>query len=97
MDVLADYPPPEQGIVITGTDRIVCYNQTINDDSCVEGVEFFSLTLTVQDGSALTTVDARLSSAVIMIVDDDGELETHAVQMEDESTLEIKIIESVQK
>ena len=62
-------------MVITGTNRVACYNQTIYDDSCVEEDEFFSLTLTVQDGSAVTTyVDMQLSSALFVIVDDDGEL-----------------------
>ena len=78
LDSSTDYSPPEQGMVITGTDRVVCYNQTINDDSCVEGDEFFNLTLTVQDGSAVTNVDARLSSTVIVIMDNDGELKIYS-------------------
>ena len=74
MDLLADFSPPEEDMIITGTDRVICYNQTIYDDSCVEENEYFNLTLSVQDGSAVTTVDAAFISAVILIVDDDGEL-----------------------
>ena len=81
MDEGADYPPPVhrfnpiRNMVITETARVICYNQTIYDDDRVEEDEFFSLTLTVQDRSALITlVDPQLSSAVIKIVDDDGEL-----------------------
>ena len=70
-------------MVITGTNRAVCYNQTIYDDSCVEDNEFFSLTLNVQDGSSVTNVGAGFDTAVILIVDDDGELIFHAVQIED--------------
>ena len=75
-----DYPQliidfnPIMNMVITGTNRVICYNQTIYDDDRVEEDEFFSLTLTVQNGSALiTVVDPQLSSAVIKIVDDECE------------------------
>ena len=83
MDEGADYIPhisgfnPIRDMVITETTRVICYNQTIYDDNHVEDDEFFSLTLTVQDGSALITlVDTQLSSAVIKILDDDGELKS---------------------
>ena len=76
----SDYQPPFQRfnpimmMVITGTNTVLCYNLTIYDDDRVEEDEFFSLTLTVQDGSAMTTVvDPQLSSAVFRIVDDDSE------------------------
>ena len=76
----SDYETPFQTfnpimmMVITGTNTVLCYNQIIYDDDRVEEDEFFSLTLTVQDGSAMTTVvDPQLSSAVFMIVNDDGE------------------------
>ena len=79
MNPLADYPPPVKGLndisnmVITNTTTVICYNQTIYDDNHTEEDEFFSLTLTAQDRSAMTTlVDPQLSSAVIRIVDDDG-------------------------
>ena len=77
----ADYPPPVQyfnpimNMVITGTTRAICYNQIIYDDIRVEEDEFFSLTLIVQDGSALkTTVHSQLSSTFVWILDDDGAL-----------------------
>ena len=82
MDPLADYAPPVRSfnpimdLVITVTTRLICYNQTIYDDSRVEENEFFSLTLIVQDGSAIMTqVDPQLSSTVVKIVDDDGKLQ----------------------
>ena len=81
MDEGADYPPyifgfnPIRDKVITGTTRIICYNQTFYDDNRVEEDEFFGITLIVQNGSAMTTqVDMQLSSALIRIVDDDSEL-----------------------
>ena len=81
MDPLADYPPPLKyfnpirKMAISGRTRMICYQQTIYDDSCWERNEFFSLTLTVQDESAVTTVvDPLLSRAVVKIVDDDCEL-----------------------
>ena len=78
MDPLADYLPPLNPIMkmaISGRRRVICYHQTIYDDDCWERNEFFSLTLTVQDESAVTTVvDPQLSSAVVKIVDDDCEL-----------------------
>ena len=79
MNPLADYPPQIERfnvimrMAITNTTRVLCYNQTIYDDDRMEEDEFFSLTLTIQTGSAMTTVvDPQLSSAVIKIVDDDG-------------------------
>ena len=70
MDSLADYPPPVEGfnsimnMALNGTTRAICYNQTIYDDNRVEDDELFSLTLIVQDGSAIVTqVDPQLSSS----------------------------------
>ena len=80
MDERADYQPliigfnPIRNMVITGTSRIICYNQIIYDNDRAEENEIFSLTMTVQDGSAVTTqVDSQLSSAIIIIWDDDSE------------------------
>ena len=79
MNPLADYRPPVEGrnnirnFPITDTNRVICYNQTIYDDDRMEEDEFFSLTLVVQEGSAMTAlVDPQLSSTVIRIIDDDG-------------------------
>ena len=76
----SDYQPPIQFLnpirmmVITGTNTILCYNLIIYNDDRVEEDESFSLTLMVQDESAMTTVvDPQLSSAVFRIVDDDSE------------------------
>ena len=76
MDEFADYPAPVMGfnpitrMDIRGITKVICYNQTIYDDDRFEGDEFFSLTLTVQGESVMTTqVDLDLNSAIITIVD----------------------------
>ena len=60
---------------ITQLRRVVCYNQTIYDDTLPEATEFLGLTLGVRDGP-LTTVVAQTKpmydQAVIVILDDDG-------------------------
>ena len=81
MNPLADYRPLVEGrndirnMPITDTNRVICYNQIIHDDDRNEGDEYFSLTLTVQQESAITP-QVDVSSAVVKIVDDieDGEL-----------------------
>ena len=86
MDPLADYPHPVLGfnpirnMVITGTNRILCYGQIIYDDNRVEDDELFSLTLVVRDQSTVTTqVDQQRSSTLVKIINDDGEL--HLLQI----------------
>ena len=81
MDSLADYPPPVEGfnsimnMALNGTIRAICYNQTIYNDNRVEDDELFSLTLIVQDGSAIVTqVNPQLGSTNVKILDDDGKL-----------------------
>ena len=82
MDPMADYPPPVvefnpikvMNLIITETNRVICYNQTIYDDNRIEDDEYFSLILIVQTGSAMTTqVSPDFSTVLIKIVDDDGE------------------------
>ena len=69
MDSSADYPPPVEGfnsIMNMPVNGTICYNQTIYDDNRVEDDELFSLTLIVQDGSAIVTqVDPQLGSTVV--------------------------------
>ena len=81
MDPLADYQPPVQyfnpimNMAMTGTTRLICYSQTIYDDNRVEEDELFSLTLIVQDESAMKTiVHPQLSSTFVRILDDDSML-----------------------
>ena len=81
MNPLADYAPPVKDfnpimdMIINKSTETICYNQTIYDDNRVEEDELFSLTLIVQDGSAIVTqVDPQLSSTLVKIVDDDGKL-----------------------
>ena len=58
-------------MVITDTNRVICYDQTIYSDTCVEEDECFSLTLIVQGDSSTVSVDLQRSNALIKIVDDD--------------------------
>ena len=60
--------------VINETRRIICYNQTIYDDICLEMSEYAGLTLAVRESSVLTEVQMLYDQVAIQIVDDDGEL-----------------------
>ena len=57
---------------ITELMRIVCYDQPIYDDDCVEEDEWLGLTLGVDRSSVLTTVRPMCDQAVILIEDDDS-------------------------
>ena len=52
--------------------RIVCYNQTIYDDTLVEGQEYIGLSLGIHVSTAVTEVRTGYDQAAILIVDDDG-------------------------
>ena len=56
--------------------RLVCYNQPIYDDNCLELDEYAGLTLGVIDNNILTTVltivQPMYDQASILIVDNDG-------------------------
>ena len=54
--------------------RIVCYNQTIYDDTLVEGQEYIGLSLGIRESTAVTEVRTGYDQAVILIVDDDGKV-----------------------
>ena len=58
---------------ITELMRIVCYDQPIYDDDCLEGDEWLGLTLGVDRSSVLTTVRALYDQAAILIQDNDSE------------------------
>ena len=54
--------------------RIVCYDQPIYDDDCVEDDEWLGLTLDVDRSSILTTnVQPMYDQAAILIQDNDSE------------------------
>ena len=76
MDPMADYAARvEDFAIINESNGTICYNLTIYDDNEIEDDELFSLTLIVQDGSAIITqVDPQLSSTIVKIVDNDGKL-----------------------
>ena len=58
---------------ITELMRIVCYDQPIYEDLCVEGDEWLGLTLGVDRASSvLTNVRPMYDQAVILILDNDS-------------------------
>ena len=67
------------GIIITEERRIICYNQPIYDDPCLEPDEYAGLTLGVVDDSDFdrttipTEVEPFCDHTAILIVDDDSE------------------------
>ena len=67
-------------IIITETRRIICYNQPIYDDPCLEPDEYAGLTLGVIDDNdfdrttVLTEVEPFCDHIAILIVDNDSEL-----------------------
>ena len=69
-----------RNIGINVTRRVICYDQPIYDDMRLEVVEYFGMTMTVR-GMPLTTVPTEVRSeydqVAILIVDDDGEKNTH--------------------
>ena len=66
------------GIIITEERRIICYNQPIYDDLCLEPDEYAGLTLGVIDEddedrtTILTEVEPMYDQASILIVDNDS-------------------------
>ena len=64
---------------ITELMRIVCYDQPIYDDDCVEGDEWLGLTLGVDRSSVLTTVQPMYNQSAILIQDNDSEF--HYLQL----------------
>ena len=66
-------------IIITEERRIICYNQPIYDDSCLEPDEYAGLTLGVIDEddfdrtTLLTEVEPLYGQTSILIVDNDSE------------------------
>ena len=57
---------------ITELMRIVCYNQSIYDDECLEEDEYFGLTLGVDRATVLTVVQPMYDQAAILIQDNDS-------------------------
>ena len=68
------------GIIITEIRRLICYNQPIYDDPCLEPDEYAGLTLGVIDENdfdrttVLTELEPLCHQTAILIVDDDSEL-----------------------
>ena len=66
-------------IIITEERRIICYNQPIYDDPCLEPDEYAGLTLGVIDETdldlttILTEVEPLFDQTAILIVDNDSE------------------------
>ena len=74
------------GIIITEERRIICYNQPIYDDPCLEPDEYAGLTLGVidEDGddrtTVLTEVEPLYDQVAILIVDNDSEFDYKSLQ-----------------
>ena len=66
-------------IIITEIRRIICYNQPIYDDPCLEPDEYAGLTLGVIDEddedhtTILTLVEPMYGQSAILILDNDSE------------------------
>ena len=58
--------------MITELMRVVCYDQPIYDDDCVEEDEWLGLTLAVDDSTVLTNVAPDCDQAAILIRDNDS-------------------------
>ena len=52
--------------------RIVCYDQPIYDDECLEEDEWLGLTLGVDDATVLTVFQPMYDQAAILIQDNDS-------------------------
>ena len=57
--------------------RIVCYDQPIYDDECLEADEWLGLTLGVDRASVLTIVRPMYNQSAIVIQDKDSKLCNH--------------------
>ena len=74
------------GIIITEERRIICYNQPIYDDPCLEPDEYAGLTLGVIDEddedltTLLTVVEPLYNQVAILIVDNDSEFDYKSLQ-----------------
>ena len=60
---------------ITELMRIVCYDQPIYDDDCLEEDEWLGLTLGVDDATVSTVVRPMYDQAAILIRDNDSKLQ----------------------
>ena len=73
MAPMTDYAQQTVGVnaiddeTITELTRIVCYDQSIYDDTLVEGDEWLGLTLGVDRSSVLTTVRPLYDQVAILI------------------------------
>ena len=58
--------------IINSTRRVVCYNQTIYDDTHLEPAEYIGLTLAITYDTVPTTVQPMYDQAAILILDSDS-------------------------
>ena len=77
----SDYPQQTSAVnlidnmLIGELNRIICYNQTIYDDTLVEANEYLGLSLGVRDNPSttiLTLVKPMYDQASVLILDNDG-------------------------
>ena len=68
-------------LLISEESRVICYNQPIYDDLCLEPDEYAGLTLGVIDHTTVKTiVEPMYDQAAILIVDNDSEFYYHSLQ-----------------
>ncbi|CAI8053959.1 P-selectin [Geodia barretti] len=87
-------------ILISELNRIICYNQTIYDDTLVEANEYLGLSLGVRDGGSttvLTLVNPMYGEASILILDNDGPISfgfdaTVYTTSESQGMVEVRIV-----
>ena len=58
--------------IINSTRRVVCYNQTIYDDTHLEAAEYIGLTLAIRRATVPTTVQPMYDQVAILILDSDS-------------------------
>ena len=74
----SDYPQKTStinlidNILINQENRIICYSQTIYDDTIVEANEYLGLSLGVRDATIFILVKPMYDQASILILDNDG-------------------------
>ena len=79
MDPLSDYEEQTlhfskiSATFINAANRVVCYNQTIYDDSYLEVSEYIGLGLGIRNSTTIAIVDPMYGSAAIEILDDDDD------------------------
>ena len=60
--------------IINSTRRVVCFDQTIYDDSHLEAAEYIGLTLAIRHATVSTNIQPMYDQVAILILDDDSKM-----------------------